>query len=220
MATTLLQIRGFAKDIADYQNNAQVSDPTWNRWINQAQEELYRFLFKLAPQRFYATASFTLSATNSTALAAGWRRVYGVTKDPTSQSLRTSLRQFNFEERDSRGQVRVYGGAPERSYDIQGNNLVIEPAQFAAGNYAYYYTVGPTLLALDADAISTTLEPYCDYIEHRAAVNTLGREESDTSSLRANLDQMRDDIEAEFGDSTEPSTIVDASATGGNGLWP
>jgi hypothetical protein len=113
---------------------------------------------------------------------------------------------------------------PERRYDIQGNNLVIEPASYAAGNYAYYYTIGPTKFATDGTqdgtAINPIFEPYIDFIEHRAALNTIGREESDTSNVRENLRQMREDIEADFGDSTEPSTIVDVAATGGSGLWP
>jgi len=224
VAVSLAEILSGAKDLADYQNNAAVSDITWRRWINQAQEELYRFLFRLAPSRFNATQTFTLSgSTNTVTLVAGWRRVLGVTKDPSSQSLRQSLRKFNFEERDAAGNAGPTS-IPERRYDIQGNNLVIEPASYAAGNYAYYYTIGPTKFAFDGsqDAlnINAIFEPYVDYIEHRAAVNTLGREESDTNNLRANLQEIKDGIEGEFGASTEPDTIVDVEATGGSGVWP
>lgn len=223
MAVPLSEILSGAKDLADYQNNPSVSDPTWRRWINQAQEELYRFLFRLAPERFNVQALFTLVGgvgANSTALAAGWRRVYGVTKDPSVSGQRTTLRRFMFEERDGQGNSGIGGLMSTRTYDIQANNLVIEPAQFSAGNYAYWYTIGPTKFATDGsnDAVNINpiFEPYIDYIEHRAAVNTLGREESDTSNLRANLQQVRDDIEAEFGGSTEPATIIDAQNTGGS----
>lgn len=224
MAVPLSEILSGAKDLADYQNNASVSDITWRRWINQAQEELYRFLFRLAPSRFNATVTFTLAGgVNVVALAAGWRRVFGVTKDPASQSLRQSLRTFNFEERDAAGNAGT-SMIPERRYDIQGNNLVIEPASYAAGNYAYYYTIGPTKFAIDgsqdATNINAIFEPYVDFIEHHAAIKALAREESDTNNLRANLQEIKDGIEAEFGDSTEPATIVDVEATGGSGLWP
>lgn len=224
MAVPLSEILSGAKDLADFQNNNSVSDPTWRRWINQAQEELYRFLFRLAPSRFNATTTFTLAGgVNTVALAAGWRRVFGVTKDPASQSLRQSLRTFNFEERDAAGNAGPTS-IPERRYDIQANNLVIEPASYAAGNYAYYYTIGPTKFATDgtgdATPINAIFEPYVDFIEHRAAINTIGREESDTNNLRANLQEIKDGIESEFGDSTEPSTIVDVAATGGTGIWP
>jgi hypothetical protein len=224
MAVTLGEVVSGAKDLADYQGNAAVSDITWRRWINQAQEELYRFLFRLAPSRFNATVTFTLAGgANSVALATGWRRVFGVTKDPASQPLRQSLRTFNFEERDAAGNAGT-SMIPERRYDIQGNNLVIEPASYAAGNYAYYYTIGPTKFATDgsqdASTFNAIFEPYVDFIEHHAAIKALGREESDTGGLRVNLQSIMDGIESEFGDSTEPSTIVDVEATGGSGIWP
>lgn len=225
MAVPLSEILSGAKDLADYQNNPSVSDVTWRRWINQAQEELYRFLFRLAPERFIASTSFALSGgVNTAALAAGWRRVYGVSRDPTVAATRTTLRRFMFDERDGQGNSGIGGYDSRRAYDIQGNNLVIEPAQFSAGNYAYWYTIGPTKWATDgsqdATAINVIFEPYVDYLEHRAAINTLGREESDTSNLRVNLQQIRDDIEAEFGGSTEPATIVDSENTGGSTFWP
>lgn len=218
MAVTLAQIMVDAKDRADQLNNPVVQDPTWRRWINQATEALYRILVVKDPSRFYKTAPFTLSSGNSVALASDFRQLLpgGVTRDPSSQSMRRSLRRFNFAERDAQGRLPAWGIVRELAYDIQAGNLVIEPAAVAPGSYAYYYVAGPVLWATDGSqdntAIATVFEPYVDFIATHAAIKGLQKEESDTEDLRADLAAMTEAIQAEFGSGSDPSTITD--------VWP
>src|SRR3982750_2458864 len=142
MATTLAQMMVDAKDLADLLNNPIVADPTWRRWINQGVERLYRLLVVKAPARFHKSANFTLTGLggNTVALAADFRslRESGVTKDPTVPSQRRTLRQFNFGERDFQEQLVNWGSGRELAFDIQGGNIVVEPASLCAGSYAYY----------------------------------------------------------------------------------
>lgn len=227
MATTLAQIFLDAKDLADMLNNPIVADPTWRRWVNQGVESLYRLLVVKAPARFHKSVSFTLTGLggNTTAIAADFRtlRESGVTKDPTVPSQRRTLRQFNFGERDFQGQLVSWGTGRELAFDIQAGNIVVEPASLCAGNYAYYYLAGPVPFATDgsgdAVTIATVFEPYVDYVAHYAAIRGLAKEESSTQEQRLNLAAMVEEIQSEFNDNSDPSTIVDMDATGG-GIWP
>lgn len=211
MAVTLLQLRSAAKDICDYQNNPQVSDTTWNNWINDGIERLYRIVYKLDAGAFQTSAPFTLTAASNTfPKPAGWRRTIGVSLDPSSPSMRRSLPKYMFGERDSLGQFGP------RSYHMIGQNLVIEPFQLCAGNYALYYVSGPTILAADADLIDAVLEPYDDYVTTWAAIRALGKEESDNRDLYTDLAGIEQSVIEMFAmsDGDDPSTIVDVDMRG------
>ena len=229
MATPLSAIMVDAKDLADMVNSPIVADPTWRRWINQAQERLYRMLVVKAPARFYATSAFVLTGLggNTAALPAGFRRLLssGITKDPTVPSLRHTLRRFEFGERDAQGQLPAWGAGRELAFDIQGGNVVVEPAVLSAGNYSMYYVAGPTDFATDGSGdsvnIATVFEPYVDYVAHWAAVKGLMKEEStDTAAaLRVDLAALAEEILTEFNESSDPSTIIDQAQVGGI-FWP
>jgi hypothetical protein len=229
VATTLAQIMSDAKDLADLVSNPIVGDATWRRWINQGQERLYRLLVVKAPARFHSSASFTLTGLggNTVALASDFRhlREGGVTKDPTVPSLRHTLRRFSFGERDAQGQLPAWGAGRELAYDIQGSNIVVEPASLCAGNYAYYYLTGPVAWATDGTqdntAIAAVFDPYVDFIAHWAAIKGLLKEESGETAqlLKADLKDMAEEIQAEFNEGSDPATIIDLAQVGGI-YWP
>lgn len=229
MSTTLAQIMSDAKDLADLVANPIVSDPTWRRWINQGKERLYRLLVVKAPARFHSSAPFALTGLggNTVALASDFRhlREGGVTKDPSVPSLRRTLRRFNFGERDAQGQLPAWGAGRELAYDIQGSNIVVEPASLCAGNYAYYYLTGPVAWATDGTtdgtAIEAVFEPYVDFIAHWAAIKGLLKEESAETAqmLKADLRDMAEEIQAEFNEGSDPATIIDTAQVGGI-YWP
>lgn len=228
MATPLSAIMLDAKDVADLLNNPVVGDPTWRRWANQAQERLYRLLVVKAPARFHKSASFTLTGVggNTVALAADFRqlREQGVTKDPSVPGLRRSLLQFNFGARDAHGQIPAWGGrGRELAFDIQAGNIVVEPAINSAGSYAYYYLAGPVAWltdgSQDATNIAAVLEPYVDYVSTWMAIKGALKDENYelARDLKADWGDTRDEILAEFNDSSDPATIVDVDETGGSG---
>lgn len=225
MATPLSQIVLEAKDLADMLNNPVVAEPTWRRWINRGQDRLYRLLFSQEPGRFYTSANFTLTGVggNTVALAAGWRRVLGVTKDPANQAARRTLRRFNFAQRDAQGSLPAWGAGRELRFDVQGSNIVVEPAQTCAGSYAYYYAAGPTPFATngsdDAVNIASVFEPYVDFVATYTAIKALQKEESDASDMKQELEMLKQEIMDEFGSTSDPATIIDEQDTGG-AYWP
>lgn len=229
MATTLANIMSDAKDLADMVSNPIVGDPTWRRWINQGKERLHRLVVVKAPARFHKSATFTLTGLggNTVAIAADFRQLRegGVTKDPTVPSLRHTLHRFNFGERDAQGQLPAWGAGRELAYDIQGSNIVVEPASLCAGSYAYYYLAGPVPWATDGSgdsvAIETVYEPYVDFIAHWAAIKGLLKEESGETAqmLKADLRDIAEEIQAEFNEGSDPATIIDTAQVGGI-YWP
>lgn len=212
---TLLELRNAAKDLSDMVNSPEVADTTWNRWINDGIEKLWRLVTKTDVGGYQTFQNFTLTATNTVALPTGFRRLLGVTRDPGIAGQRRSLPKYNFGERDALGQ---WGPL---SYRIIGQTLSIEPAATAAGNYAMYYVSGPAVLALDGDAIDTVLEQYDDYVTTWAAVKALGKEESDTRDLYQDFYKLETDISETLAmrDGDDPSTIVDDDARGPSWPW-
>ncbi len=199
-------MRDAAKDLCDFKDDPNVDGGNWNRWINDGIEKIYRIAYKRNAGAFRTFVDFTLSAaSNLFPKPANFRRLIGVSLDPTSASMRRSLRKLMVGERDSAG---LYG---PRRYDLVGQNIAIEPFQLCAGNYRLHYVVGPTVLVSDSDAIDAILEPYDDYATTWAATKALGKEESDNRDLYRELDMLEKDIDEMFAmmDGDDASTIVD-----------
>jgi hypothetical protein len=215
MAVTLLQMRDAAKDICDHVGDPNVSDTTWTRWINDGIEKLYRIVAARDSGAFQTFTDSTLTAaSNLIAKPATFRRLLGVTMDPTIPSLRRSLPKFNFQERDSMGTLGP------RSYRVVGQSIAIEPFQLCAGNYRLHYVAGPTILSGDTDVIDVVLEPYDDYATTWAAIKALGKEESDNRDLYAELATLQVQIDEMFSgiDGSDPSSINDDDSRG-PALW-
>lgn len=214
MAVTLLELRNAAKDLSDMQNSPEVGDTTWNRWINDGIEKLWRIVTKTDVGGYQTFQNFTISTGNTVALPAGFRRLLGVTRDPGAPGMRRSLPKYNMGERD------FVGPLGPLSYRLIGQTIAIEPSTNAAGNYAMYYIAGPTVLANDSDAIDTVLEQYDDYVTTWAAIKALGKEESDTRDLYQDFYKLEADIAETLAmrDGDDASTIVDDDARGP--AWP
>jgi hypothetical protein len=215
LAVPLSELRDAAKDLCDHQVDDNVGDPTWNRWINDGIEKLWRIVARLDAGVFQTSTNFTLTAaSNLQAKPATFRRLIGVTRDPSVPGLRRSLPKYNFGERDSMGLLGPL------SYREIGTNISIEPANICAGNYALYYIAGPTKLTADVDVVDSVLEPYDDYVTTWAAIKALGKEESDNRDLYSEIAQLEETITWQFanGGGDDPSTIVDDDARGP--AWP
>ena len=211
MAVTLLDMREASKDRADMQDDHDVLDPTWNRWINDGIERLYRIVARVGSGSFQANQAFTLTAaSNLFALPATCRRVLGVSKDPTVPGQRKSLPKYNQGERDSFGLLNAL------AYRVIANNVAIEPFQLCAGNYALYYVTGPTKLVADSDTVDSVLEPYDDYATTWAAICALGKEESDNRDLYQELAALEQDVREMFmiRDGEDPEVITDDDSRG------
>lgn len=195
MAVTNIGLRDSAKALADMVNDQFVPDPTWTTWANEGVEKLWKFVTALYPDLFHTTFDFTLAGSgvgagiNQQAVPVGFRELRGVSKDPDNPTLRASLRRWNFNERDD-------------------TNAGVSTV---AGTYRLYYVQGPAVLAADGDPIDVALEPWREFIELTMAIKARTKEQSDTSDLRANLTELRAEIEDEAAgrDKGEPETIGD-----------
>lgn len=215
MATTLTQITDGAKDLADLVGDPHVPQATWTRWANRGQEKLWRKLAASFQDLWHATQDFTLvggAAGNSVAMNAAVRQIRGLSKDPTSPSLRRTVHPRNFDERDDQNAL---------TYDALGLNLVLEPFEYSAGVYRLYYVAGPTALVNVGDNIDTQLEPFVEYVETYMAIKAAGKEEGDSVDLRQDLKDLWDEIEGVCmnRDAAVGETIVDVERTGGARLW-
>jgi hypothetical protein len=85
----------------------------------------------------------------------------------------------------TRNNLRTGSMNYDRSYDIFGTNLVIEPLQRSAGSYSLDYIPQPPVLAAPTDALDVELDQFSDFLVYDAAIVALAREESDAGQLVA-----------------------------------
>lgn len=132
-----------AKDIANFEGTGDsdedfVALSMWVRWANDAIEAFFKKVMIWNPAALHRFVDFTLTAGQSTYAWLPDVRVFkGLSLDPGLSRKRT-VHKMNFGARDRQG---------DRHYDVQGRNVVIEPAINAAGNYRMFYDGGPTKLA-------------------------------------------------------------------------
>jgi hypothetical protein len=211
MAVTTQNLIDAASDLSDLQSDPHVSTATWTRWANRGQEKLWRKLLPVLQDFYFGSSDFTIAggaAGNTMAIPAGVRIIRGLTKDPDNPSLRMTIRQRNFDERDEQYM---------RSFDVLGLNVNVQPFEYAAGTYRLYTVSGPTPLAGLSDPVDAQLEPYVEYVETYMAIKGLAKEESNTADLMQELVDIWTEIEAiaHIRNAAVGETIVDVDRTGG-----
>ncbi len=134
-----------------------------------------------------------------------WAEVIAVNKDfrvtPSTftlapgtyaQPLPSDFLEVRFVRRDpgtaqqvflNRFDAKTAGAMNERSYRLQGTNLVIEPIMNAAGFYSLDYVPQCPLLANASPNVDAELNQFQDFIVYHAVIAALGREESDPSTF-------------------------------------
>jgi hypothetical protein len=216
-------MRNGAKELADKVGDASVSDITWNLWINQGIESLYKTLAKLYPDTFFKTVDFTLAGGaggNSfdvrTIPDADYGFIRYVERDPGTTNRRR-VRRFNLAEKDAAvGARNLSIWCPTRRYRKMGNELFVEPYEQAAGNYRLYYVPRPAPLAETCDAVDAAIDPWAEYPQVFAAMKALGKEESDTGPLATRMRELKAEIQfaATDDDEGESDVIADVEDFG------
>lgn len=74
---------------------------------------------------------------------------------------------------------RIAAQSRERSYRIQGPNLVIEPLGRCAGTFDHLYIPNAPVLTDDTDELDAELDQFAEYIPYDVANVALAREESE-----------------------------------------
>jgi hypothetical protein len=183
---TLSELRDQVRQRSDQENSKFIGDAELNGYINDSYLELYDILVSKYEDYYSATATFTLSGTNSYALPSNLYKLRGVDFQINAPSDWTSLKPFNFMERNSRNRIgsRVRFGIRDITYRMMGSNLLFLPETDCDGTYRIWYIPKLTQLVSDSDALTGVLD-FDEYIVVDAAIKCLGKEESDATLLMA-----------------------------------
>jgi hypothetical protein len=236
--TTLITMRNGAKELADKVDDDSVSDTTWNLWINQGVEDLWKKIVEATGDAFLATHDFTLaggvggnSFDVTTIPARDFRRLRLLELNPDTANRRR-IRPFNLVEKDDGVAGSRWGNFDpqtwdrDRRYRRMGNSIYVERYELAAGAYRVYYEPKALAapLAETCDHLPDVLDEWAEYPQVFAAMKALGKEESDPGYLPTRLAEMRADIatlKGEPDDDADASTIADVEDGGpSGGDWP
>ena len=213
MSITLSELRSQARDRADMQNSAFVSDAELTKYLNSSIAELHDLLIADGESDYYilSTTFSTVAGTETYALPAAFYKLKGV--DVQSGSEWLSVRPFNFNERNS-GQSAAYNlSGIDFRYRLAGSNIMLTPAPSGVNTVKLWYTPVATKLTADADTLDD-INQYSEYVITDAAIKMLQKEESDVSILLAQKADLRKRIENMVAnrDAGQPQAVSDIYA--------
>jgi hypothetical protein len=170
-ATTQAALVVAAKTAANAQVGGAWSSTEWNDATERAYEALWFDICGINSAFRLTTTTFTLSGGSQTqALPADFMEAYKVVKDPNT-SNRITIERLPDEKIDGL----------QRTYRLEGNNLIIDPLELAGGNYQLRYC--PTVTAMAGGSMDLELGQFREYVELASAIAYLDAEEADSSVL-------------------------------------
>lgn len=228
---TLGQIRLASQQRADRVNSNFVTLPEWNSFINRAMFELYDLLITVWEDYYVAPAISFLS--NGTTflypLPDGVTSFTGPDGNPlvarpfyklmgvdlalnNAANSYVTINKFNFIDRNTfiypNTASTIYGVFNLR-YRLVGNKIEFIPTPTSGQQIRLWYIPRLTMLLQDTDMSDISISGWIQYVITRAAKYALDKEESDTSSLDAELLFLKNRIEesAQNRDAGQPDTI-------------
>lgn len=189
--TTLAEVRALVLQRADMVNSNFVSTAELNAWINQGADCLYDEIISRYEQYFTTNLLFTIApGDDGYTLPAPIYKIDGL--DFKISSDWVTIHPFTWEERNrgNRQINRALLGLTNIKYHLVGNRLKIIPADQAPGDYQLWYTPDFVHLSADDDELYTEADRWVEYIIADAAIKCLLKEESDTSGLVAEKEEM------------------------------
>lgn len=192
---TLAQLRERVRQRADMVNSLFVSDSELNQYISDSYTELYDLLV-LKFEDYYLeeyTASVA-SGASSIDLPTNFYKLRAVDFAEGDNSW-TTLRPFNFMDRNNENVARGYYGSNYPRYRVMGNKLLLSPTECAPGNYKLWIVPRATALTTDASTVDG-VNGWDDYIVVDAAIKCLQKEESDVSVLMVLKGDLKNRIQA------------------------
>lgn len=172
---TIADLVSKAKQMADMENQDNVSSSEWQRYLSAAYAQLYSILAASGLRYFESTQSLTAAAT---ALPADYMTTLGVYK--VDGNYLRPLEEVMFQERHY-----VVGGSSgeARCYELAGSNLNLLPGYTAGQTYRHYYIPQPT--DYSSSVTSTTIDVVTpdgeEFLLWSMVLKALQKEESDVS---------------------------------------
>lgn len=196
------------------ENSSFVADAEWNRYINQGWAR-FRGLVSLVGNHdiYLATDTFaTVAGTAAYALPAAFLATRLVTVN-LGGDYPTKIHEWRVSERHrlptSEGWVR---GGGKLYYRRRAANLEFRPAPLAVHSVTHEYLPAQTDLAADADTLDG-FNGWEEWIVLWAARKAIAKEESDTTQVTIQMDEIKAEVLAESAnlDEGEGPGIVDVT---------
>jgi hypothetical protein len=175
--TSLAEIRDRAQLLYDISGSEVLSAPQWDVLCNSGYRALWAEVVSRHKNFRINVDPFTLTTTQTRALPADYRETFLVRLNPGTEN-QVILSRFT---------PRIAASLYERSYRLQGTNLVIEPLQRCAGTFDHLYIPTCPVLTLDADELDAELDQFVDYVVYKTTILALTREESEIAQWGALL---------------------------------
>ena len=210
--STLAELRESAQLLYDIAGSAVLSDPQWDRLLNTGYRKLWAKVVAVLKYFRVTPLSFTLVGTTQTqALPADFREVLRVVSDPGTDNQRILTRYGD----------RIAQAIWERSYRVEGTNVVVEPAQRSAGSYRLDYIPECPVLAADTDTVDAELAKFEDALVYYAVIAAQTREETDAGGFTALLTSEYADAARWASDQrdAEPDTVDDVRSGSRGWSW-
>ena len=201
MAISFATVLTDAKDMIDESQSSFVPDSSWNRWIDQATEELHRLLWVANPDAYTYTADFTIA------------------NETTAYTLPTDLRAMRYLVFNPGPAQRLLTQVPSvaqvRGFIRVANTFYVRGS---TGAHRLYYIKAPTLTA--GTNLDTAMEPWSEFIAIRAAVKAANKDENQRTVLERRIGELRREIETVVArDSATPMSIIETVSNDPLGHW-
>ncbi len=221
-ARTLTSMMTDVRYRADMVNDGHVTDTMLTLWINQGLAELWDYLCKRYPDRYYSTSTFvTVSGTRAYAVPANFYQIRGL--DLQIQGQEIPVPSLTFQERvgPGTGNVLGYYGVPDLRYSVRYNDTLagmavyLDPPPTSALTFLLHYIRNIPLLAVGADTFDG-VAGWEDFAVEYARALALERSEQDSTPAHAALARVKARINemASLTDAAEQPKIADVRGSG------
>jgi hypothetical protein len=215
--TTVGNIRLECQQRINKENSQFYTTQEWNSMISQSYKELWDILAQKFGDDYFVAEPYTYQTANGTQfypLPSDFKALLGVEVSLNSNDPNAwiSLRQFEFAQRNLWNYPNVYTfyGITNLRYRVNGNNLMIVPAQQGGQTIRIWYVPRPNQLINDTDTVDA-VAGWEEYIVADACIKALAKEESDVSVFAAQKLALLQRIEeaAENRNIGEPQKVTD-----------
>jgi hypothetical protein len=192
MATfTESDLRTRARRRADMVNSTFVTDEEIRDYLNSSISELHDMMVKSYEDYFVSEQAYTIPlATGGASLPADFYKALGV--DYESGGITSTLRAYSFTERNVYNTpFAVIDRLAQPMYKIEGTKIKLIPENSASATITLFYV--PQATQFDGSSvtqITNVIPGYEEYIVAATAIRMLLKEESDTSALELEKQQL------------------------------
>ena len=191
MATfTESDLRTRARRRADMENSTFVTDSEIQDYLNSSMSELHDMMVKSYEDYFVSEQTYTAPlATGGENLPDDFYKALGVDYD--SGGITSTLKAYSFTERNIYNTpYAVIDRLAEPMYKIEGTKIKLIPGNSQSGTITLYYVPQATQFSTTVTEVENVIPGYEEYIVVATAIRMLMKEESDTSALELEKQQL------------------------------